>query len=369
MSEEKKVRFDTETINNIRVKPVKLHCKEELPIFGGELFSCHVTPNVCIVSKKNSGKTCVIYKVIQTRADPENTSIIVFSSTVHKDPTHLAIKDLCKKKGIPYLGYDSIYSDTGENILDSLLQNFKEEAEKMEEKSDSDDSDSEDYDSDDMDDYEKKYRNYMENIQHKHNMFPLSGSSKLLQLGKELKRSDNGFSGSGKVYDPYLGHAIDNSVREEKGQKNKLLNIKNTKNENSITESRYSSPDYIIIFDDLSREDLKNPKIALLAKTNRHWKAMTIISTQSTRDIPPSVWKQTDCFLCFRSISQKDLDRIIVDCDICLSKESGILDSMYKDATREKYNFLYLDIRNSDFRKNFDKRYKIKLRDEDRDNL
>src|SRR5579885_1256271 len=86
-------------------------------------------------------------------------------------------------------------------------------------------------------------------------------------------------------------------------------------------KKKYQSPDYIIIFDDLSAE-LKNPMIPKLMKIQRHFSSKIIISSQSYIDCDPRVRNgNLDYLLLFRNIPDHVLDRIYEEQSIPMNIE------------------------------------------------
>ena len=119
-------------------------------------------------------------------------------------------------------------------------------------------------------------------------------------------------------------------------------------------KSKFRSPDYLIIFDDLSNE-LKNPALIALLKKNRHFKSKILISSQYLNDLDPQSRKQMDYLLVFKGQPQKKLDEIYRDADIAVDPEEFY--EIYKSATESLYSFLYIDRFNDTFRKNFSHLY------------
>lgn len=108
----------------------------------------------------------------------------------------------------------------------------------------------------------------------------------------------------------------------------------------------------IVVIDDMGKQ-CRNGFLNQLLKTNRHSKTRVIISSQFLNDLEPSALKQLDYFLCFRSLNPEKLEKIHQDLDI------GNIDfddfhNLYKEITEEPFSFLYIDVRNEVFRKNFD---------------
>lgn len=112
------------------------------------------------------------------------------------------------------------------------------------------------------------------------------------------------------------------------------------------------APKHIFVFDDISPE-LK--LVSSLCKKSRHFGASVYISSQYVNDVPPAVIKQLDYFLCFKSFSRDKLEHIhrLLDLTIDLDKFYSIYDYCFSHTNG--YDFLYIDVREQEFRKNFNK--------------
>jgi hypothetical protein len=119
------------------------------------------------------------------------------------------------------------------------------------------------------------------------------------------------------------------------------------------------APEHIFVFDDISHE-LKNPAIATLLKKSRHFKSAVYLSFQYPLDIRPECWKQAEFCLCFKSFSRDKLEHIHKHMDLTCDLEQfyNIYDYVFKDPN-EKWNFLYIDVRDQLYRKNFNKKLDI----------
>lgn len=106
----------------------------------------------------------------------------------------------------------------------------------------------------------------------------------------------------------------------------------------------------IIVLDDIGME-LKKPSIDQLLKVNRHLKSKVILSSQYLNDLSCQARRQIDIWLLFNGCKKEKIQTIMRDCDTHLSYNK--FEEIYKYATREKYNFLYIDAHNCKFRKNF----------------
>jgi hypothetical protein len=208
-------------INDVKVVPV-LHGgnTDTRPVKGAELFP-EVYANIGIIAKKKSGKTQVINKIIQACCDRQ-TKVVIFSSTIHKDPTYQAIKKWCKKHDITFEGFPDIM-DHKVNILDKFIEKLGQEGPEL-------DLDEEDEASFSDEEEEEDYAPF--------------GKKKIIETKFQHKRS---------------------SIQPK---------------------SKYQSPEWIVVFDDMSHA-LKSPSIGSLLKKNRHYKIKVIISIQWLHDLRP----------------------------------------------------------------------------------
>lgn len=63
--------------------------------------------NIFLVARKKSGKTSVIWKILKSCSN-KDTNIVLFASTLHKDPNLIHIIKYFKKKGNHVEAYTSI---------------------------------------------------------------------------------------------------------------------------------------------------------------------------------------------------------------------------------------------------------------------
>lgn len=149
---------------------------------------------------------------------------------------------------------------------------------------------------------------------------------------------------------------FESSQKEPYMEKQKviLMDSDDSADEEEIPKEKYEAPEYIIVFDDVSNE-LRDPALEALLKKNRHFKTKIIISSQAYIDLTPSSRQQLDYILLFPKLPEDKLKMIWKDSDLTLGYNDFI--TLYNDATAEKYNFLYIDTRNDEFRKNFNVEY------------
>lgn len=112
------------------------------------------------------------------------------------------------------------------------------------------------------------------------------------------------------------------------------------------------APVHCFVVDDNSQE-LKNPALLSLCKKSRHFKASVYISSQYCNDLLPQTLKQLSYYICFRSQTREKLQHIHTMLDLAIDIEHFYM--LYDYATKEPFNFLYIDMRNQTYRKNFSK--------------
>jgi len=115
--------------------------------------------------------------------------------------------------------------------------------------------------------------------------------------------------------------------------------------------------EYIFIFDDLG-SDLRHPSITQLCKVSRHYKAKLIFSSQYLHDLQNAAIKNIDVCLIFKSFNTEKLLVLYEGLDLTCTFETFL--DMYHEATKDNFNFLYVDCREGTFRKNFNQQYVLR---------
>lgn len=114
----------TKKINNCKVRTIpKEEEEDKRPIKGYEIC-CHLYGNVYLVAKKNSGKTTLIWNIIN-RCAGRDTVIIAFVSTIDNDANWRAIREKCEEKGLPFIGHNSLLDSDGNDQLDALIKGWQ----------------------------------------------------------------------------------------------------------------------------------------------------------------------------------------------------------------------------------------------------
>ena len=125
------------------------------------------------------------------------------------------------------------------------------------------------------------------------------------------------------------------------------------------------APKIIFIFDDLSGE-LQTPSLTSLMKKNRQFKSKLIIASQYWNDVSLQARKQIDYVLLYRGLAQSmnKLEEIYKNCDLNVPFE--IFVKLYSYCTAERFHFMWIDVVNSEFRKDFNLKLEI-AEDEEED--
>jgi len=111
-----------------------------------------------------------------------------------------------------------------------------------------------------------------------------------------------------------------------------------------------SVPKYILCFDDLS-SDLRHISVIKNLKSNRHRGIMNILSSQYFLDLNTGAMSNLDYMIIFKGQDEDKLEKIHKRLDLGIDYET--FKRYYEYAVKTPYSFLYIDIRNDQYRKNF----------------
>ncbi len=114
-------------------------------------------------------------------------------------------------------------------------------------------------------------------------------------------------------------------------------------------KSKYNEREIVWVLDDLSTE-LKTKSLVGLLKKSRHFGSV-ILSSQYFLDIDPQSRAQIDYALIYGGQREDKLEIMYHDFDLSITYDE--FKEMYDYATKEKFSFFYVDVRNDTFRKNF----------------
>lgn len=329
-------------INNVKVKVPDTSKYEDNRLPKHHDLFLTKYPNVMVISTKFSGKSVCVENIIFNCAD-QDTTIVAFCSTLHRDPIWKHIQETCKKKKIGFIGFDSLYDDKGKiNILERFVKQLDKQA--LEQEIDPEEENEE---------LKETIRYSGRHVENKDSFF-----NEGPQFRDEFEDSEEDYE------DPEYNNLEDTYQYGEAShdaQMSKLIfNKLNQSSEKPV--KKYITPEYIVIFDDLSgKQGTRDPWISKFLKKNRHYKAMTIVSTQWSRDLAPDSLGQSEYFILFQGMDPDMLEKIKHDTGLRIDLPTLV--RIYKDATKDKYNFLYIDVKRAQFRKNFDEVYKIQSKE------
>lgn len=147
-------------------------------------------------------------------------------------------------------------------------------------------------------------------------------------------------------------------IEDQSNEKPKSMLLFNEEKENKEQERKAKkvAPEYIFVFDDMSTV-LRDKSIGTLIKKHRHFKSKIICSSQYPNDLAPESRKNIDIFLLFGGHSLNKLEELYQNMDLEISFDLFV--TLYENATKEKYSFLYVDRNCNEYRKGFNLRYEI----------
>lgn len=280
--------FKEHTINNAVVKPfVDNSFNDPDKVKGSKLFSDPYN-NIFICSKRKSGKTSVIGKILLETTNKKSV-IWLFCPTASVDTTWKTIINKLEDRGNVVNTFDDI-KDGKIDQLDVIINDLMKSKEEP----------------------EKPQPQQGQGIKP---ILPMIGGGKILtqQMEEEKKKKE------------YIPKKI--------------------------------SPENVFVFDDISHS-LKAPSIYKILKNGRHSKSRCILSFQYANDLLPQGWKQCQNCLIFKSFSRDKLDHLYRMLDLTIPID--IFYNLYDYVMKDKgYDFLYIDVKDEKFRKNFNKEIEI----------
>ena len=114
--------YNTKTLNSFEVEPVKIIEEKKENILGYDMFPL-LYNNIFLIAKKKSGKSNVIYNILDKRAN-KSTNILFFVPTFHRDDVYLKMAEMLDKKKINYEVFSDIIED-GVNVLDDIIKDLE----------------------------------------------------------------------------------------------------------------------------------------------------------------------------------------------------------------------------------------------------
>lgn len=363
-------RLETIKVSNKKVKPVKIEVSDR-PVKGADWFPVAYS-NMYLLAKKNSGKTTTIYNILK-HCCGKHTKFMFFSSTINKDPTWKKIIEYWEDKGNDVLSETSFLVDEEEDEETgrkgkphNLLSQYLKDNARDNENSDDDEE-----------------HNTKSHISVRQSVLPTTTMTTAMPVvaNNKLQYQPESSSINQQVMSKMFGRT--QPVAAPIQQQAQLINthnniIANTRNITSVPnavvvsgnrviehkdnieskkkkyKAKYDYPKWVIILDDLAGEMATQKALNRLLKTNRHYKAMIIISSQSLNDLNPQQINQLDYTILFAGIPEDKLEELREKLVLNIPLDQFV--ELYKDATSKKYSFLYIS-RSGEFRKNFNDLY------------
>jgi len=308
---EQKLRL--KQINDAKVRPIRpIADPDPRPVKGADFFpECNASIFIC--ASRGSGKTTVVHQAIR-ECIGRNTKVRIFCGNLDKDKSWLAMQKWLLDRGLDYEGYSSIIDpDSGENKLEELVYEVQDRAKEERKKL--------------LDDPENPGRAGARD----------ASSSELEKKSLMKTLMERMFGKEGQA-----SHASDRQDDEEGNSK--------------TPKEKYRTPEYIVVFDDLSDEIRNSGLVAKLLKNGRHF-CKIIISSQYFKDLKPEARNNIDYFILFKGLDKQVLTDVYRAAKLSVDFDTFL--RIYHDATSERYNFLYIDSRENKFRRNFTHEYMI----------
>ena len=285
----------------IHIEDIKReHQEVEKPFKHAGMFGSKY-PSVFLVAKKNSGKTVLLYNILKNAID-KNTELIIFCSTHTLDKNYKTIINYFRKKGVKIRAFHSIYTEVEYkpdkyrkiNMLRQIMKEIKQESEPEEPNVPEDEEAAE----------EKASNDYMTELMFGVRPKPPTPPNRS-KLGPKPKKE----------------------------------------------KSKFQTPSYCFVFDDISTE-LKDLSMPAFLKVHRHYQAMSIISSQYPLDLESSGRKQIDDWILFKGHSKDKLESIHKDSDVEI--EFDEFNNIYHHAVKPNYSWLHVDTRKNKLTQRFD---------------
>lgn len=298
--------FKTKEINDVSIKPV-IHKTNENKN-NVRAFNYYENPysNICLMARKNSGKSTVIYRALEQCAK-KGTNVFLFSPTVNIDPTYGKMVKMLKKKGCTVVAKEHFIDENGVDLIGQLLQIFSKK--------------------DEVEETQEEYKPppllyFGDDRNYKHCNVQVGGECVLVEKPPKPKKEK----------------------KEKEKKKDKLI-----------------TPEHIFVFDDLS-SDMRHKSISKLMTKQRHYKLKCFLSCHSVNNLEKMALSCIDVYHIFPNISSEKIEELGEKVNITFkndTKKDSKLQRLYDDATAKPYNFLYIDRNNGTFRKNFNHKYNI----------
>ena len=308
-------------INDINVKGVNLPNLNTLPVRGKDI-STDPFANFYICAKKNSGKTCLIARIIREMTD-KFTRFVIICPTAEHDATYGVIIRRLRRRGCQVDVHTSLMNGKV-SVFTELLNELVPQQEFAQVLAAPQQEESGFPDEDFGQEPEPQMLCRFDDVEP---MAPIRDS--FGQLLPAKTRRENIINGKG-------------AVRRKKRKKTRA-------------DRKKKCCDICVIFDDNGKAG-RHKSVGDWIVKNRHFKSLNLFSSQYPNDLAPQSFQNIDRFIAFQGHSKDKLKTIHEILDVSYSFENFL--RLYKIATAKKYDFMYLNVRqNLDTRQNFNNRF------------
>jgi hypothetical protein len=276
-------------INNLVVKGAPKWGGNDTRPPRGEKLFDNPFSNVYLSAKKHSGKTSNLFFILRRILGPK-TKLIIYCSTVHSDASWVFMVKYFKVKGIEM----EIHTSLKENGVDLLALKVKQ----------------------------------LE-LENEAKLAEEEGEEEEIPPEQIVKQKGTG------AMNAILMHNLPPEITGEGKKKEK--------------KSKYNERKIVFVLDDLSTE-LRSKSLVGLLKVSRHF-GTVFLSSQYYLDIEPSSRLQIDYALVYKGATEDKMEAMYKDFDLDIDYEQ--FEKLYELATKEPFSFLYINVRKSEFRKNY----------------
>lgn len=275
--------------------------KKKYPVLGSELFP-DLNSSIYISASTKSGKTTNIAHIILNCAG-KKTKLYFFCSTKDLDQTYKLLFEELDKRGIEHEEFHHFIDEQGTNIIEGIIEGLSNPGAEEEK----------------------------------------SATPLQLPTPSFYKMVNGSIQKVGVDGQPMEANEPDTKSDVADSTPKPYIE--------KIHGKKYETPRYMFIFDDLGDELRKKSVYQLLMK-QRQYIAKTILSSQYINNLTPQSINQLDYCLIYGGHNLEQVKELHKKLDLSLSLPEFI--ELYEYATKEKYNFLWIDRRNMILKKNYD---------------
>jgi len=289
--------------NNHKIIPIKTKVYDPSRIQGYDLIP-ELYCTIFICAHKKSGKTNVINKILRECVG-KKTKIFIVASTIVNDPNWVAIVEYFEKKGNEI---KTATSFDDKNNFQDIIQELRNEADEK------------------------------------------------LKMKKEKNKPDSREDPNCISIPCDYGWPEDEDKKDNSDSDSDSDTNKKSKKRKTKKKPKKKAPKWIFVFDDMSKE-LRRLQISELIKNHRHFKCKIILSSQYCKDLNVDTRENIDFWILFADHSLDKLETIYENGEFKIPFELFV--KLYKNATKEKWGFLFINRIDNIYKKNFTHQYLI----------